>query len=252
MLHAAKTQQMSKVRIKLIILGQLPVELDKSKLAKWNSEVFEIVGQIDNYTITNNSDGLSWEFTDENIESQLPTNFEGDLLIAMTHVPMEGNYYARRFTGNRICMTFFQIADMLSLSHIPIENLVYRLLYSYTLIYMRHGNKIPSKDEVTTFTHDETRGCLFDMNGIKSDIIYSANEPIICNECIQKLTIERVPINAINKIKEELKRIKKGTYYRIADLVKKHPIMSLVISTLTALIIGTLSSLLATFLWQTI
>ncbi len=42
---------MSKVKIKLIILGQLPVDLDKIKLTKWKSDVFEIVGQIDNYSI---------------------------------------------------------------------------------------------------------------------------------------------------------------------------------------------------------
>lgn len=241
---------MSKVKIKLIILGQLPVDLDKIKLTKWNSEVFEIVGQIDNYTITNNADGMSWEFTDDNIESQLPGNFEGDFLIAMTHVPLEDNYYARRFTNNRICMTFYQMADIISLSNIPIENLVYRLLYSYTLIYRRHGNRIPSRDEVTTFTHDETRGCLFDMNGIKSDIVYSTNQPIVCDECVQRLTTERVPRNTINKVNKEIKRIKKGMYYRIADLIKKYPIWTLFISTFSALILGTAGSLLATILWE--
>lgn len=243
---------MSKVKIKLIILGQLPVDLDKIKLTKWKSDVFELVGQIDNYTITNNADGPSWEFTDENIETQLPDTFEGDFLIAMTHVPLEDNYYARRFTNSRICMTFYEMADILNLSNIPIENLVYRLLYSYVLIYKRHGNRIPSRDEITTFTHDETRGCLFDMNGIKSDIVYSTNKPIICDSCVQRLTTERVPINTINKIKEEVKEIKKGMYYRLADLVKKYPIWTLVLSTISALLIGTIGSLLATIIWEKI
>jgi hypothetical protein len=241
---------MSKIKIKLIILGQLPVDLDKIKLTKWKSDVFELVGQIDNYTITNNADGLNWEFSDDNIENQLPENFEGDFLIAMTHVPLEDNYYARRFTNNRICMTFYEIADILNLSNIPIENLVYRLLYSYSLIYKRHENRIPSRDEVTSFTHDETRGCLFDMNGIKSDVVYSTNEPIICDSCVQRLTTERVPINIINKVKEELKQIKKGMYYRIADLIKKYPICSLVFSTISAIIIGIIGSLFATVLWE--
>lgn len=241
---------MNKVKIKLIILGQLPIDLDKIKLTKWKSDVFEIVGQIDNYTITNNADGLRWEFTDNNIEPQLPDIFEEDFLIAMTHVPLEDNYYARRFTGNRIYMTFYQMADMLSLSNIPIENLVYRLLYSYTLIYKRHGNRIPSRDEVTTFTHDETRGCLFDMNGIKSDIVYSTNQPIVCDDCVQRLTTERVPRNTIVKVKDEIKRIKKGTYYRIADLIKKYPIWTLPITTISTIILGTAGSLLATILWE--
>ena len=241
---------MSKVKIKLIILGQLPVDLDKTKLTKWKTDVFELVGSIDNYTITNNADGLSWEFTDDNIETQLPTNFDGDFLIAMTHVPLEDNYYARRFSDNRICMTFFQMADILNLSNIPIENIVYRLLYSYTLIYKRNGNRIPSKDEVTTFTHDETRGCLFDMNGIKSDIVYSTNKPIICDECVQRLTNERVAVNTIAKVKKEICLIKKGMYYSLADLIKKYPIWTLIISTLTAFIIGILGSLVATYFWE--
>lgn len=241
---------MSKVKIKLIILGQLPVDLDKIKLTKWKSDVFELVGQIDNYTITNNADGLSWEFSDSNIETQLPDTFEGDFLIAMTHVPLEDNYYARRFTNNRICMTFYEMADILNLSNIPIENLVYRLLYSYSLIFKRHGNRIPSRDEITTFTHDETRGCLFDMNGIKSDVVYSTNKPILCDSCVQKLTTERVPTNTINKVKEELKLIKKGMYYRLADLIKKYPIYTLVLSTISALVIGFLGSFIATIVWE--
>ena len=241
---------MSKVKIKLIILGQLPVDVDKIKLTKWKSVVFELVGQIDNYTITNNADGLSWEFSDDNIENQLPNSFEGDFLVAMTHVPLEDNYYARQFTNNRICMTFYEMADILNLSNIPIENLVYGLLYYYSLIYKRSGNRIPSRYEVTTYTHDETRGCLFDMNGIKSDVVYSTNKPIICDSCVQRLTTERVPVNIINKVKEELKHIKKGIYYRLADLIKKYPIWTLVLSTISALIIGTTGSLLATILWE--
>jgi len=147
-------------------------------------------------------------------------------------------------------MTFYEMADILNLSNIPIENLVYRLLYSYFLIYKRHGNRIPSRDEITTFTHDETRGCLFDMNGIKSDIVYSTNKPIICDSCVQRLTTERVPINTINKIKEEVKKIKKGMYYRLADLIKKYPIWTLVLSTISALLIGTIGSLFATIIWE--
>ncbi|MFA6126360.1 MAG: hypothetical protein WC699_03555 [Bacteroidales bacterium] len=69
---------MSKLKIKLVILGQLPVDLDKTKLTKWKSDTFEISGPIDNYTITNNADGLNWEFTDDNILSQLPVTFDGD------------------------------------------------------------------------------------------------------------------------------------------------------------------------------
>lgn len=241
---------MSKVKIKLVILGHIPLDLDKVKLTKWKSEVFEIVGQIDSYTITNNADGASWEFMDNNIGALLPERFEGDFLIAMTHVPLEGNYYVRRLNNNRICMTFHEIASILSSRNIPIENVVYRLLYSYTIIYKQCGNRIPSIDEGAVFTHDETRGCLFDMNGVKSDIIYSTTQPIICNECTQRLTVDRVPENIIHKAKEEIKKIRKVTYYRITDLIKKHLIWALIISTFSALVLGVMGSLIATVLWE--
>jgi len=64
-----------------------------------------LVGQIYNYTITKDANGLSWQFTDNNIITQLPETFEGNFLIAMTHVPLEDNYYARRLTKNMSYLT---------------------------------------------------------------------------------------------------------------------------------------------------
>jgi len=241
---------MAKVKIKLITLGQLPVSLNKSKLSNWKSDLFEITGAIDSLTLTNNSDGPSWEFLDENIESQLPYDYEGDYLIAMTHVPLEGNYYARRFSNNRICMTFYQMADILSLSNIPIENLVYRIMYAYTLGYKRFGNSIPSYGQFRGFTHDETRGCLFDMNGIKSDVVYSVNQPQICPTCIEDLKSDRIAVNELNNVQKELQRIKKSRYYRIAEKIKQYPVLAIVVSVLTALLIGIIGSVVGSVLLE--
>lgn len=78
---------------------------------------------------------------------------------------------------------------------------------------MRSGHRIPDYGEAPGFTHDETKGCLFDMNGIKSDLIESCNKPIICRECEYKLTNAMVPNNVIENIKHELKSVKKPLYY---------------------------------------
>ncbi len=241
---------MSKLKIKLVILGQLPLTLDKTKLTKWKSEVLELDSSIDNYPITNNADGENWEFTDDNILKLLPGNFEGNFLLAMTHVPLENNYYARRFSDNRICMTFYEMADLLTSDNIPLENLVYRLLYSYSLIYLRHGNKIPPQEEITNFTHDETRGCLFDMNGIKSDIIYSTDKPQLCGSCLHNLAKEKVPTNKLSIIQRELNKIKKPLYYRLADFIKSNPIWTFIISSLIAIILGVIGSLFASLIWE--
>jgi hypothetical protein len=136
------------------------------------------------------------------------------------------------------------MADILKISNIPTENLIYRLIYSYTLIYLRYGNRIPQIEEQTSFAHDETRGCLFDMNGIKGDIIYSTIKPKLCDSCVQKLTDERVPINTINIIIKEIKHIDKALYFRLADFIKKHPILAIVLSTISAITIGIISSMI--------
>ena len=88
------------------------------------------------------------------------------------------------------------------------------------------------------------------MNGIKSDVVYSTNKPTVCDSCVQRLTTERVPLNTIFKIQEELKAIKKGLYYRLADLIKKYPVWTLILSTISAFMIGTLGSLVASIIWE--
>ena len=114
-----------------------------------------------------------------NIEKQLPQRDNADLLLAVTNVPLQDSYFARRFTDNRICMTYNSMTEILKLDNIPLENLMLRVLYSISFVYKRYGNRIPSMTEQTNFTHDETRGCIFDMNGNKTDVIYSLNKPQI-------------------------------------------------------------------------
>ena len=104
--------------------------------------------------------------------------------------------------------------------------------------------------EHTNFTHDETRGCLFDMNGIKTDIIYSCHQPIICPYCTEKLKQEKVSNEVISKIKKEISNIKKPLFYQLAEFVKKHPIWSLVISAITAVVLGAMGSFIATVIYE--
>jgi hypothetical protein len=242
---------MTKIKITIAILGQIPIKINKKYITKWNSKYFEI-DDVLNIPITSNADSQDWSYSDKNIEDLLPSEYSGDFLLAITHVPLENNYYARRFNNNRICATFYEIADFLKVSNIPIENLVYRLLYSYILIYKRNGNKIPERNQTTNFNHDETRGCLFDMNGIKSDIIYSTNKPQLCSECLQRLKQEGINESDLKEIQSELKKIDKSLYYKILDFIKEKPIWALIISSVTAIILGIIGSVLASFIYEKI
>lgn len=247
--NVTKKQNM-KLKIKLIFLGHLPYSIDSNKIEKWKSDLFEIVKPIDRHIISTDSDGEDWSFTDENIEGLLPNRNSENILIAITNVPLEDNYYARRFNDDRICVTFNEITEILESGNIPLENFIFKVIYSASLVYKRYGNRIPEMFEMTNFTHDETRGCLFDMNGIKTDIIYSTNQPEICPSCILDLANSKVPKNLIDKIQKEIKGIQKELYYKITDFIKGYPIGAIFISSATAIILGFIGSILASYIWE--
>jgi hypothetical protein len=239
---------MSKVRIKIVILGHLPYSVNLDKIKKWKSELFEIVKPINSIAIVGNSDGPFWEFSDENIEKQLPERDGADVLLAVTNVQIEDNYFARRFSDNRVCMTYGNMLDILKFDNIPFENLLLRVLYSVSFVYRRYGNRIPEMSELTNFTHDETRGCIFDMNGVKTDIVYSLSKPHLCSPCVTALTTNpghRVENEIVQAVQKELKRIKKPLYYLIADFVKRRPILAILISSIFGIILGAIGSILA-------
>jgi hypothetical protein len=241
---------MDKTKITVATIGHMPADFDKVKITNWKSSVFSVTGEIESYSLTKNSDGFDWEFTDSNLEEVLPETFSGDYLIAIVNVPIELNWYTRRLSNNRVVFTFHEIKEILSHFNIPLENIIYRVLYAYTLLFKRSGNRIPMTAEHTNFAHDETRGCLFDMNGLKTDIIYSCHNPIICTHCIEKLKQERVSNEVISKIQSEIAKIKKPLFYQLAEFVKKHPIWSLLISAITAIVLGAIGSYIATVIYE--
>jgi hypothetical protein len=241
---------MNKTQISVVTIGHMPNAFDKRKIKAWNSTLFTIVGDIENYSLTQDSDGDDWEFTDEKLEKILPEQFQGSFLIAIVNIPLELNWYSRRLSENRIVFTFHEIKDILRSSNIPLENAILRVLYAYTFLFKRSGNRIPLNDEETNFTHDETRGCLFDMNGIKTDIVYSLHKPIICPDCVERLRKEKLSNDTISKAQKEIAKIKKPLFYRIVSFIEKHPIWTLLISAFATVVLGAIGSYIATVIYE--
>jgi hypothetical protein len=243
---------MRKVKVKVITLGHMPPHVDLVRILAWRSQVFEIIGPIENHEIRCNSDGIGWEFSDSLISEQIPPDSSVDFVFALTNVPLDMNWYSRRIGQNRAVLTFHEIKDYLRQDNIPLENLVLRVLYAYTLLFVRSGNKIPNYIEATSYTHDETRGCLYDMNGVKSDIVESCVTPIVCGECQERLKNQHVSNNVISAVQSEIKKIRKTAYFRALDFVRHRPIAALAISSTFALIIGTAGSILASYIYEAI
>jgi hypothetical protein len=224
-----------------VLLGYLPYSIDFEKIKRWKSALFEIMPTIHSVAFVGNADGDNWDFSDSNIEDQLPSRDGADILLAVTNVPIQDKYYFRRYSDNRACLTYSQMTEILNFDNIPLENLLLRTLYSVSFIYKRYGERIPTMQKPTDYAHDESRGCIFDMNGIKTNIIYSLNKPQLCHSCIETLkTIPKYKIEKeiIEKVQNELKKIKKGVYYQITDFVKKRPILSIIISSVVAILLA--------------
>lgn len=219
-----------------------------NKIKHWKSEVFQIADNIENFSLRANSDGNQWDFSDSLIKEQLPITSDVDFVIAIVNVPIENNWYSRRLGNNQIVITFHEIRDILLGSNIPLENVVLRLMYSYALVYKQYNNRIPSANEAAKFTHDETRGCIFDMNGIKTDLPLSCDKPQICEECQERLRKSKVSNEVLEQSTKEIINIRKEFYYRTLAFVKKHPIWALVISSGYALALNVIAS----FIYQQI
>ncbi len=117
-------------------------------------------------------------------------------------------------------------------------------------MYRRSGNKIPDFSIESGVTHDETRGCLFDKNGIKTDLIASCHKPKICEDCQERLRREKVSQSDIENTQKEIKKIQKDLYFRILDQIKRYPIWSLILSSLFALALGILSSVIGSYAYS--
>ncbi|OHD09596.1 MAG: hypothetical protein A2Y41_04735 [Spirochaetes bacterium GWB1_36_13] len=235
---------MKKIRIKVIRIGYIPYDINFQKITNNNSALFEVDKEINDYSLPQDSQGNNWEYTDSQFKELLPSDFEGDFLFAICNTSLENNYYARRLTDNRIIFSLSTTSNILKTENIPIENLLLRMLYAYSLNFIRYDRRIPSKTEKTKFAHDETKGCLFDMNGYIPDIVHSCDSPIICDDCSVSLSNSKVPQDIIKKVKKELAKIKKNRYYKILTFVKKHPFISIMITFVFGLIINIVSNII--------
>jgi hypothetical protein len=56
----------------------------------------------------------------------------------------------------------------------------------------------------------------------------------------------------ISACQNEIKKLRKKLFYRIADFIKQYPLWSLVISGLTAIVLGAIGSVLGSFIYDAI
>lgn len=220
-----------KIKIKIIKLGKQKHEKLFCRLEKYRSELFS----VDIFEKSCSDCDYEWGYTFNTLERLLTEGYNSstyDMCIGFTDTIIERNYYGRRLKGNNIyIVSFYQVSDLLKKENIDVFNFMLAIIYRYVTRY-NLGKYL---------THDETKGCLFDMCGDKRDIVYLATAPFICEECMIKLETSSVDMKYMQILEKEIKHIHKAHYYKIVDFIKAYPYVSLGIGIITTIVIDIVS-----------
>ena len=232
---------MHPIKISLVSLGNLKYPLNVSLLETWESDILTIkhdasVGHLPN------SDGNSWEYTDSHLHSVLAANDGTDFTVGLTDVRLEDNYYIRRLSDKVAVLSFHEMADIVHYSEFTLEQYILRNLYELAVLSAANGKLIPS--DYTTWAHDEVRGCLFDLNSSKTDIIFSLHQPKLCPACKTRVSSRQVPADFVPTLERELLRIKKSLFVRMSEWIKLHPIFALLITATSAVLLNLIASVI--------
>lgn len=238
---------MGKVSIHIVLLGtQLHISAIR-KLSTYNSDLFYIQSTSSIATLPN-TDLDDWAYSKRRMASLFTPDTNADITVAIIENKIEGNYFARRLTDKSGVVTFYQADEILRDANIDLFNYLLLTIYKMITLYRLADNKIDENS--FAFIHDETRGCVFDMVGNKYDLVHSASNAHLCQQCEAYLAQRNLPSNYVPILKKELKKIRKSKYNRLIDFVKQKPILSLIITALFSVILNILSCYIFEFLFK--
>lgn len=227
------------LRVSLVPLGNLKHPLDLPSIAAWSSKIIVVkhgssVGHLPD------SEGAEWEYPDEQLAKVLSGESEADFTVGLVNAPLEGNYYLRRISNKVAVLSLYEMAEIVRSRDFSLEQYVLRNTYELAVLYAANGKLLP--DDYETWAHDETRGCLFDMNSSKSDIVFSLHRPVLCAACKARVLAKQVPSSLVPSLEHELRRIQKPLYNQIADWVKRHPVIALGITAASGVCLNIIAS----------
>jgi hypothetical protein len=229
---------MPKVRIRLIQLGYPSVDL--RKVLVWPSELFEFEGGILHRGDLPNSDGDQWELSKKRLAKVIGKHKGVDMVFAVTDRPIERNYYMHRLTDQTCVLSFYQVSGILAASSLQPEMFVLRNIYEMLAVWQELGGKLGA--EAYALHHEDTRGCLYDFNADKGEVVRSTEQVGLCPSCKARLTGASVPLGFVDGLEKEIQRIKKPWSYRLFDFVKAHPFRALAISAGASLTLNLLAT----------
>lgn len=238
---------MIKKKISLILLGHANNLFNANKIKKWKSKLFEVtnIQTIEHLPECEvDDDFLDQKFEKSQLSKLITCPSESDLAIGIMAYRFVDNFYMHRIGSNCVVVSLHGISDLLSRESISMDNFILKQIYEASALKCLFKNI--STDEVYSLVHGDTRGCLFDLNGDKQDIIYNSERPIICTSCKAEFKKRQIEEDVISVFESELKTISKPKILQIELFIKKYPLFSI----LTTGIVAVLLNLIASALWD--
>ncbi|GEM_PF-1043280 len=232
-----------KLPIKLIIIGHADRSIDFRYIQKYSSAHFscDSIEHINDVLPAQNTNGyLNIVYSKNDIQTLLKDIASDGLCIAVMNYPFDDNFYMHRIQNNQLCISISGLEEILSSKNISIENFIIKNIYEAYLFYKMFNTLVD--DGVYSFVHQDTRGCIFDLNGDKRDIIYNTEQPIICDECKAKINKKSLPHNFVKSVQNELHSIQKPWLKSTELFIKKYPLYSIFLTFIFSTIINLFSN----------
>lgn len=238
------------VNIKLVIIGHSDkiVKFDAIKQHKSNFFRYSDIVRINNLPDPQKDDGYLDVVYSEQELALIMDDIEFDgLCFAIMNYSYDDGFYLHRVGHNKACLSIYGLEGILSSKKISIENFIIKNIYEVFIFYNIFKN-ITEDEKIYKVIHNDTRGCLFDMNGDKSNIIYNTEKPIICDECKGKISRYPISKNFLKEIEKELSKIDKPYVKKVENFIAEYPLVSL----LSTFIFSTVINLFSNWLWKLI
>ena len=236
---------MAKRKIKLVLLGNLRHKLDINRLRKVKSRFFCIdqIESILHLPEPKKDDGyLNIVYSRQEIIRIMSNINDSDIIIGIINYRFDDNFYLHRTGDNRACLSIADIDYLLTSKMISIENFIIKNIYE--IVTFKDALNNLADDRVYQIVHQDTRGCLFDMNGDKFDVIYNTEKPVICDSCKAFFRGTSLPENYIDNLEKELKKIKRTLILEIELFIKKYPLFSILLTFAFSVLINIISSMI--------
>jgi hypothetical protein len=240
---------MNKLKLTIVKLGHVDRLFDLNFILKWKSELFQIVNiqNISNLPNTPNDDFcLDQKYDATELCDLVKCPSDSEIAVGIMAHRFVDNFYMHRVSTSCVLISLYGIDDLLAKESISIENFILKQLYEIFAIKCLMSDI--SSNDIYSIVHKDTRGCIFDLNGDRQDIIYNTERPVICTSCKSEFNKRQIDNNVLMKIESELKRLNKPIIQRLEIFIRKYPLLSIVVSGLVAISLN----LIASALWDLI